>query len=212
MAGPPSPLNPATPVPATVVIIPVVASTLRILLFPWSAMKRLPAPSSASPNGRAKSAASAGPPSPPKPPSPVPTNVLKTPVDEIRKTLFRVVEDTKVLLPLESTAMPVTVYSACALAFCPSVAIARPASTFTINLSLSLSCGKPLTSKNWDVTTSPPPVWRTSWRIPTGVILAMLRVAVSRFAVAPNPVVARLLSSAPWNWNLIPVTAPRLVP
>ena len=42
-AGPPSPFEPATPVPATVDMIPVFASTRRTLWFSVSAMKILPA-------------------------------------------------------------------------------------------------------------------------------------------------------------------------
>ena len=51
VAGPPSPPNPDSPEPATVVIIPA-ASTFRIRSLRVSAMKRLPAPSSATPLGK----------------------------------------------------------------------------------------------------------------------------------------------------------------
>ena len=51
VAAPPSPAKPqAPPVPATVLILPVVA-TLRMTQLPLSAMKRLPAPSTATPVG-----------------------------------------------------------------------------------------------------------------------------------------------------------------
>ena len=51
VAAPPSPAKPqAPPVPATVLILPVVA-TLRMTQLPLSAMKRLPAPSRATPVG-----------------------------------------------------------------------------------------------------------------------------------------------------------------
>jgi hypothetical protein len=48
MAGPPSPEYPATPLPATVVMAPA-GFTMRIRLLPASAMKRLPALSTATP-------------------------------------------------------------------------------------------------------------------------------------------------------------------
>lgn len=62
-AGPPLPLNPAVPVPATVWMFPLAASTRRTRL-PISPMKRLPAGSRASAMGPASRAWVAGPPSP----------------------------------------------------------------------------------------------------------------------------------------------------
>ena len=56
VAWPPSPENPAVPVPATVVMMPVPAATLRIRLLPESAMYRLPA-ASKDDRGRARRAA-----------------------------------------------------------------------------------------------------------------------------------------------------------
>ena len=78
VAAPPSPANPhAPPIPATVLIAPVAATTLRITQLPLSAMKRLPAPSRATPVVVLSSAAVAGPPSPAKPDIPgVPATVL----------------------------------------------------------------------------------------------------------------------------------------
>ena len=78
VAAPPSPANPhAPPIPATVLIAPVAATTLRITQLPVSAMKRLPAPSRATPVMLLSSAAVAGPPSPAKPDIPgVPATVL----------------------------------------------------------------------------------------------------------------------------------------
>ena len=52
VAPPPSPLKPALPVPATVVMTPVPAVTRWMRLFPLSAMKRLPPPSTATPLGK----------------------------------------------------------------------------------------------------------------------------------------------------------------
>ena len=63
VAGPPSPLNPASPVPAAVLMTPA-ESTLRIRWLAVSAMKRLPAPSAATPLGNLSRAEVAGPLSP----------------------------------------------------------------------------------------------------------------------------------------------------
>src|SRR5947208_966780 len=64
VAGPPSPLEANVPLPATVVIAPVLAFTRRIRWLYVSARKRLPVPSMAIPQGWFKDAAVAGPPSP----------------------------------------------------------------------------------------------------------------------------------------------------
>src|SRR5439155_182905 len=82
VAAPPSPpKSQAPPVPATVLIVPVVAATLRMTQLPLSAMKRLPAPSRATPAGELSSAAVAAPPSPAKPQThPAPATVLIVPV------------------------------------------------------------------------------------------------------------------------------------
>src|SRR5271156_2422607 len=64
-AGPLSPLKPAVPFPATVVITPF--ETLLILLVPESAMYRLPAESTATLSGLDNWALAAGPLSPLKP-------------------------------------------------------------------------------------------------------------------------------------------------
>lgn len=71
VAAPPSPEEPATPVPATVEMVPEV-STLRTLSLPKSATKRLPPESSSSPLGVRSWAEVAGPPSPVSPAAPVP--------------------------------------------------------------------------------------------------------------------------------------------
>ena len=47
VAGPPSPANAGTPVPATVVMMPLADDTSRMRLLPVSAMKRFPATSTA---------------------------------------------------------------------------------------------------------------------------------------------------------------------
>src|SRR5204863_9386421 len=82
VATPPSPAkSQVPPVPATVLIVPVVAATLRMTQLPLSAMKRLPAPSRATPAGELSSAAVAAPPSPAKPQAhPAPATVLIVPV------------------------------------------------------------------------------------------------------------------------------------
>src|SRR5258706_374085 len=63
VAGPPSPEKPACPLPATVLIVPLV-STLRIRWSPESAMYRLRPASTATPHGTPNRALVAGPPSP----------------------------------------------------------------------------------------------------------------------------------------------------
>src|SRR5258708_38225935 len=66
-AGPSSPEYPRVPVPATVVIMPVRAATFRMRTLK-SQKYRLPAPSSATLDGKLRSALVAGPLSPPYPP------------------------------------------------------------------------------------------------------------------------------------------------
>ena len=63
VAGPPSPKEPADPVPATVVIVPS-AATLRMQLLSASAIRKPPSGVRASPCGWFSWAAVAGPPSP----------------------------------------------------------------------------------------------------------------------------------------------------
>src|SRR5208282_462593 len=63
-AEPPSPLNPAVPVPATVWIVRLATPTSRIRLLPESAMKMFPDPSTKTPSGKFSCALVAGPPSP----------------------------------------------------------------------------------------------------------------------------------------------------
>src|SRR5579871_6429065 len=75
----PSDAYPATPFPATVVIVPVAASILRILGKAASAMYRLPAASTAVPEGPFISAAVAEPPSPVYPAVPLPAYVVMVP-------------------------------------------------------------------------------------------------------------------------------------
>ncbi len=71
VAGPPSPLKPATPVPAMVEIMPF-GVTLRMRLLLPSRNSRSPALSRITLAGPNISAAAAAPPSPPKPAVPVP--------------------------------------------------------------------------------------------------------------------------------------------
>jgi len=83
------------PLPATVVMVPP-GVTLRIRMFPRSAMNRFPAASTATATGANNSADVAGPPSPEKPPmpscapKPLPATVVMMPlVDTLRTRLFR---------------------------------------------------------------------------------------------------------------------------
>ena len=80
VAGPPSPPNPATPFPATVVMMPVAVATRRTRWLLESAMNTLPAPSTATPDGFHNEALVPAPPSPLKPSVPLPATVLRTPV------------------------------------------------------------------------------------------------------------------------------------
>jgi CRISPR/Cas system CMR subunit Cmr6 (Cas7 group RAMP superfamily) len=77
-AGPSSPPKSASPVPATVLIVPS-AATFRTRWLYWSQMWTQPALSTATATGWFSCAASAAPPSPPKSASPVPANVLIVP-------------------------------------------------------------------------------------------------------------------------------------
>src|ERR1035437_6455492 len=77
IAGPPSPLKPAVPFPATGLIGPA-GVTFRMLFEKKSDMKRLPAPSTATPSG-ITDAKVAGPPSPLDRSFPLPATVLIVP-------------------------------------------------------------------------------------------------------------------------------------
>jgi hypothetical protein len=83
VARPPLPVYPPTvPVPATVVIIPVLAVTLRTTELPLSAIYMLFNPSIYTPHGALSLADVARPPSPEKPAElGVPTTVVIIPVD-----------------------------------------------------------------------------------------------------------------------------------
>ena len=77
-AGPPSPPEPATPVPATRLIAPA-GVTLRTSWLPNSAMKTFPVESMSTPAGCDSSADAAGPPFPELPATPVPASVVIVP-------------------------------------------------------------------------------------------------------------------------------------
>ena len=64
-AAPPSPVQPSSPSPAMVVMVP--PDTIRMRWFIWSAIKRSPSASSATSIGKFSFADVAGPPSPLKP-------------------------------------------------------------------------------------------------------------------------------------------------
>jgi hypothetical protein len=83
VAGPPSPEKPATPVPATVVIVPV-GSIRRMRSLPESAMYSSPDGAAYTAFGSWSWAAVAGPPSPPAPGVPLPATVVMIP--EARST------------------------------------------------------------------------------------------------------------------------------
>ena len=107
-AGPLSPLKPGSPVPAKVVMVPE-GSTRRMRLFPKSAMKRLPAASTATSEGRFNCASAAGPSSPissgPKSILPGPAKVVMVPEGSTRRIrLFQVSAMNR--LPAPSTATP----------------------------------------------------------------------------------------------------------
>ena len=79
--GPPSPLKPRSPLPATVLMPPVRESTRRMRALSVSATSKFPLPSTATPRGAFKVALWAGPPSPLKlTAQPVPTTVVMIPV------------------------------------------------------------------------------------------------------------------------------------
>ena len=78
---------------------------IRMRRFPTSAMRRLPAPSTARPPGEARRASAAGPPSPLKPYSPVPAIVVRVPEESTRRIrLFRLSAMKR--LPAPSTTTP----------------------------------------------------------------------------------------------------------
>src|SRR6185437_2942101 len=88
VAGPPSPLLPAVPVPATRVITPA-ADTFRTTLFSWSAIRNPPSAVTATPAGTWSWASVAGPSSPLLPAVPVPApRVIPPAADTFRTTLF----------------------------------------------------------------------------------------------------------------------------
>ena len=81
MAELPSPEKPVAPSPATVVIMPMEASTQRTRLLSVSAINRLPSLSRTMPQGKLRLAPVANPPSPEKPFIPFPTTVVMMPED-----------------------------------------------------------------------------------------------------------------------------------
>ncbi len=100
-AGPPSPEDPCTPVPATVVMIPA-ALIRRTRWLSRSVKYVLPAPSESSPCGELKAALVAGPPSPENLYDPLPAMVLITPPATRRRRLLNVSAISK--FPAASTA------------------------------------------------------------------------------------------------------------
>ena len=80
VAKPPSPRSPAPTRPATVVMLPDAADTLRMRPLEYSAMYTSPPTDTATPYGSDKRELVAGRPSGPKPPVPVPATVVMMPV------------------------------------------------------------------------------------------------------------------------------------
>ena len=104
VAAPPSPEKPAVPVPATVVMTPVKASTRRTRTP--SPKYRLPTASTASRAGLLMFAAVAGPPSPEKPDVPVPATVVMTPVKASTRRTRWLLESPMKTFPAASAATP----------------------------------------------------------------------------------------------------------
>ncbi|RYG51427.1 hypothetical protein EON66_10770 [archaeon] len=89
MAAPPSPLKPAVPVPATLLMLPL-SSTRRMRWLLVSAMNSTTPPVTElyhadTPFGYSSCAAVAGPPSPLKPGVPVPATLLMMPLSSTRR-------------------------------------------------------------------------------------------------------------------------------
>src|SRR5437879_5649759 len=104
VAGPPSPLKPHWPSPATVLITCVVASTRRIRQLVLSAMKRFPTVSTRSEQLALDSAEVAGPPSPLKQHCPSPAIVLITCVVASTRRIRQLVPSAMKRFPTVSTA------------------------------------------------------------------------------------------------------------
>src|ERR1700761_3944778 len=91
VAGPASPPYPRAPTPATVVITPVPALTIRMRLFPLSAIYKLPALSTANPLHWFRNAEVAGPESPGFGPAPPPAEWVTIPVSAATLSTYAVV-------------------------------------------------------------------------------------------------------------------------
>src|SRR3990172_6505759 len=107
VAAAPSPENPLIPLPATVLINPVTASTLRTRSLKESATNTLPTPSTATPYGEFSWAPVAAPPSPENPGVPVPAMVLINPVTASTRRTRWLAMSAMNTLPTPSTATPV---------------------------------------------------------------------------------------------------------
>ena len=90
VAGPPSPLKPDTPFPATVVIVPS-ADTFLIRSLSISAIRKPPSAVGATANGMDSRASIAGPPSPANPSTPLPATVVIVPDGETLLTRWLLV-------------------------------------------------------------------------------------------------------------------------
>ena len=115
VAGPPLPLEPVIPIPATVDITPVELSTLRIRSTKESATRRFCALSSAIPSCLERRPLTATPPSPPAPP---PENVLMLPVAKSTFRILLLLVSAMYTFPAVSTATPCSALS-CALVATP---------------------------------------------------------------------------------------------
>src|SRR5436189_1417303 len=120
VAGPPSPLKPIVPLPATVVMTCVAASIRRIRLFIESAMNRFPALSTATPCGSFNCDAAAGPPSPLKLYVPLPATVVITWVDGSVRRILKLKLSAINRLPALPSAMPLGAFNSAEVASPPS--------------------------------------------------------------------------------------------
>ena len=105
-AGPPSPVEAASPFPAKAVMIPVAAEIFRIRLAPGSAIRRSPEASRARAPGSRNDAWRAGPPSPAEPYSPLPAIVEILWVAASTLRMRREVESEMKRFPARSNARP----------------------------------------------------------------------------------------------------------
>ena len=118
--APPSPLKPCSPLPATVIMMPVLAVHSRIRLLLSSAMYTLPTASVVTPHGLWSAALTPTPPSPLKPGTPLPAIVVMIPVLFVHRRTRLLPKSAMYALPTASTATPFGVRSFALVAAPPS--------------------------------------------------------------------------------------------